>query len=205
MSTTRGEAPSLGATLYYLATGESAFEAETATTTSYRLLHDEPDLSGLDGRVKEVVAACLEKSPDNRANPAQIISLCEAQIGAVRTGAYFEIAQATEAIRDRIEALTTIMRERVQPPPAHIGPPGPRFPEPPLPSEPPLSQWRPPGPRFPEPPPPPHSAQSVPPGPRFRGSRMARSSQATGLDGPANDLRLPLLRRLWARVRRNRL
>jgi Protein kinase domain len=41
----------------------------------YRVVHEEPDLSGLDPAIREVVAACLAKEPAERPTTAQILDL----------------------------------------------------------------------------------------------------------------------------------
>jgi hypothetical protein len=42
---------------------------------AYRVVHEEPDLSGLDPQIRDVVAACLAKEPSERPTPAQILEL----------------------------------------------------------------------------------------------------------------------------------
>jgi Protein kinase domain len=42
---------------------------------AYRVVHEEPDLSGLDPAIREVVAACLAKEPSERPTTAEILEL----------------------------------------------------------------------------------------------------------------------------------
>jgi hypothetical protein len=42
---------------------------------AYRVVHQEPDLSGLDPQIRGVVAACLAKEPSERPTPAKILEL----------------------------------------------------------------------------------------------------------------------------------
>ena len=42
---------------------------------AYRVVHEEPDLSGLDPQIRDVVAACLAKEPSERPTPAEILEL----------------------------------------------------------------------------------------------------------------------------------
>jgi hypothetical protein len=48
--------------------GEGASEA-----IAYRVVHEEPDLSGLDAQIRDLVAACLAKEPSERPTPAMIL------------------------------------------------------------------------------------------------------------------------------------
>ena len=42
---------------------------------AYRVVHGEPDLSGLDPQIRDVVAACLAKEPSERPTPAKILEI----------------------------------------------------------------------------------------------------------------------------------
>lgn len=96
-------------------------------------------------------------------------------------------------------ALSQVVERLVDPPPppqthATRSLPNPRFD---------VEYARPPGPRFMEP----REAKAgvtASMSPASTGSASAERSQSPGVEGPASDLRLPLLRRLWARVHGNR-
>jgi len=64
----------LGVVLAF-ATGIRPFGAGPAEAISYRVAHEEPDLSGLDPQLRDVVAACLAKEPSDRPTPATILEL----------------------------------------------------------------------------------------------------------------------------------
>jgi Protein kinase domain len=64
----------LGVVLAF-ATGIRPFGAGPAEAISYRVAHEEPDLSGLDPQLRDVVAACLAKEPSDRPTPATILDL----------------------------------------------------------------------------------------------------------------------------------
>jgi protein kinase-like protein len=64
----------LGVVLAF-ATGIRPFGAGPAEAISYRVAHEEPDLSGLDPQLRDVVAACLAKEPSERPTPAAILEL----------------------------------------------------------------------------------------------------------------------------------
>ncbi|WP_103961421.1 serine/threonine-protein kinase [Nonomuraea solani] len=54
------------ASMVYAATGRSPFGADTVPAVLHRVLHAEPDLSALPGRLREVLASCLSKDPARR-------------------------------------------------------------------------------------------------------------------------------------------
>ena len=57
------------------AVGIRPFGAGLPETIAYRVVHEEPDLRGLDPQIREVVAACLAKEPSERPTPAKILEL----------------------------------------------------------------------------------------------------------------------------------
>uniref|UniRef100_UPI001BD92191 serine/threonine protein kinase n=1 Tax=Acrocarpospora catenulata TaxID=2836182 RepID=UPI001BD92191 len=64
---------SWAATMVYAATGRSPFEAGSPSATMNRVLHEEPDLSGLPEPPREVVAECLAKEPGARPTASQAL------------------------------------------------------------------------------------------------------------------------------------
>jgi protein kinase-like protein len=64
----------LGMVLAY-AVGIRPFGLGPPEAIAYRVVHEEPDLSGVDPRIRDVVAACLAKDPSERPTPAQILEL----------------------------------------------------------------------------------------------------------------------------------
>ena len=54
---------SLGAVLAYAATGEAPFPGDSSAALLYKVVHEEPELDGLEGELRELVAACLAKDP----------------------------------------------------------------------------------------------------------------------------------------------
>ncbi|MFJ1794690.1 serine/threonine-protein kinase [Kitasatospora griseola] len=68
-----GDVFSLGALLAFAATGAAPFgEGVSAAVLLYRVLHEEPELRGLDGELREAVAACLAKDPALRPTPTEL-------------------------------------------------------------------------------------------------------------------------------------
>ncbi|MGC5039460.1 serine/threonine-protein kinase [Streptomyces sp. DT190] len=74
---------SLGAVLAYAATGEPPFPGGSSAALLYKVVHEEPELGLLDGRLRAVTAACLDKDPDARPAPAEVARLLEPE-GAAR-------------------------------------------------------------------------------------------------------------------------
>ncbi|MBL1105495.1 serine/threonine protein kinase [Streptomyces sp. 5-8] len=63
---------SLGAVLAYAATGEPPFRGDSSAALLYKVVHEEPELGGLDGELRELAAACLTKDPAARPGPAEV-------------------------------------------------------------------------------------------------------------------------------------
>ena len=64
----------LGMVLAY-AVGIRPFGLGLREAIAYRVVHEEPDLGGLDPQFRDVVAACLAKEPSERPTPAKILEL----------------------------------------------------------------------------------------------------------------------------------
>ena len=64
----------LGMVLAY-AVGSRPFGVGLPEAIAYRVVHEEPGLSGLDPQIRDVVAACLAKEPSERPTPARILEL----------------------------------------------------------------------------------------------------------------------------------
>ncbi|MGW0749771.1 serine/threonine-protein kinase [Streptomyces sp. NPDC002587] len=68
----------LGQVAAYAATGTPAFGEGTSHGVLYRIVHEEPDLSGVPERLTELVTRCLAKDPGARPSLSEIIALCQA-------------------------------------------------------------------------------------------------------------------------------
>jgi hypothetical protein len=64
----------LGMVLAY-AVGIRPFGVGLPEAIAYRIVHEEPDLSGLDPQIRDVVAACLAKEPSERPTPAKVLEV----------------------------------------------------------------------------------------------------------------------------------
>ncbi|MBM7436953.1 serine/threonine-protein kinase [Streptomyces sp. HB132] len=63
---------SLGAVLAYAATGSAPFVGDSSAVLLYKVVHEEPELGELEGGLRELVAACLDKDPAERPAPAEL-------------------------------------------------------------------------------------------------------------------------------------
>ncbi|SNT47855.1 bifunctional serine/threonine-protein kinase/ABC transporter substrate-binding protein [Actinacidiphila glaucinigra] len=72
-----GDVFALGCVLAYAATGRPPFGTGTPDALLYRTVHDEPDLDGVAGELREVLDACLAKDPQDRPAPEELRRLSE--------------------------------------------------------------------------------------------------------------------------------
>ncbi|MFC4909358.1 serine/threonine-protein kinase [Actinomadura gamaensis] len=76
----------LGSLLAYAATGHPPFGDGGAGEVLYRVVHADPDLSGLDGggeadrRLRELILRCLAKDPDRRPTPQEVVDAATAAL-----------------------------------------------------------------------------------------------------------------------------
>lgn len=63
---------SLGATLAYASTGDSPFGQGSSEVMLYRVVHEEPHLSGVPDALAPLVRACLAKDPEDRPSTLQL-------------------------------------------------------------------------------------------------------------------------------------
>ncbi|MEV0530338.1 serine/threonine-protein kinase [Kitasatospora sp. NPDC050463] len=100
---------SLGAVLAFAATGVQPFgEGVSVAVLLYRVLHEEPDLSGLAGSLRPVVLDCLAKDPAARPTPWQLRDRLDADgAGTVRLGrgGWLPPALASGVGRSAVELL----------------------------------------------------------------------------------------------------
>ncbi|MGW3289187.1 bifunctional serine/threonine-protein kinase/ABC transporter substrate-binding protein [Streptomyces sp. NPDC001002] len=62
----------LGCVLAYATTGRPPFGTGTPDALLYRTVHDEPDLDGVTGELREALGACLSKDPELRPSPEEL-------------------------------------------------------------------------------------------------------------------------------------
>lgn len=67
----------LGQVAAYAATGSPAFGEGTSHGVLYRIVHEEPDLTGVPERLMDLVSRCLAKDAEARPSVAEVIALCQ--------------------------------------------------------------------------------------------------------------------------------
>jgi tRNA A-37 threonylcarbamoyl transferase component Bud32 len=67
----------LGTVLYFAATGRRPFGEGSMISVTYRVVHADPDLSGIrDDGLRALIADCLMKDPAGRPTPREILERC---------------------------------------------------------------------------------------------------------------------------------
>lgn len=69
---------SFGAVLTFAATGHGPFDADSIPAIAYRIMTAEPDLGGLQGPLRDIIAACLAKNPEGRPSATEVLALLDA-------------------------------------------------------------------------------------------------------------------------------
>jgi serine/threonine protein kinase len=90
---------SWGATVTFAATGHSPFGEGQPDAVVYRLVHDEPNLLGIDPRLLPILRATLSKNPSLRPTPEQLL------VSVVQKG-------MPAVARTRADDLTTAVLDR---------------------------------------------------------------------------------------------
>ncbi|MGW1029655.1 serine/threonine-protein kinase [Streptomyces sp. NPDC002577] len=66
---------SLGSVLVFAATGRGPFGEGTVPALLYRVVHDEPDLTAVPERLRQVLSMCLDKHPELRPSASQLLDV----------------------------------------------------------------------------------------------------------------------------------
>ena len=91
---------SLGCVLAFAATGNAPFGGGSAASVLYRVVTGQPDLTGVPGRLREVISACLAKDPAQRPGLAALGGLItQAGPAVTATPTSFWPAPVAEVIR----------------------------------------------------------------------------------------------------------
>jgi outer membrane protein assembly factor BamB len=71
---------SFGSVLCFAATGNAPFGDGEPTTVLYRIVNATPELDGVTGELRDLIAGCLAKDPAGRPTLAEVLRTCQAQI-----------------------------------------------------------------------------------------------------------------------------
>jgi len=70
---------SLGGVLCFAATGRAPFGDQNMLTVLYRIVHEEPNLDGIQGGLRDLITGCLAKDPAGRPTLAQLTASLSAR------------------------------------------------------------------------------------------------------------------------------
>jgi WD40 repeat protein len=84
LPTAAGDVFSLGSVLVYACTGQGPFDGPGIAQALYNVVHAEPDLAAVPGRLRPIIAACLAKDPDERPGPDRLAAMIGAVAPATR-------------------------------------------------------------------------------------------------------------------------
>ncbi|MDL4772953.1 serine/threonine-protein kinase [Actinomadura xylanilytica] len=104
---------SFGAVLAFAATGRSPFAAGSIAVAVYRILHQDPDLTGVPHSLRALVAQCLAKAPEERPSVAELIERLAPETGNehwLPSGIAAMVTEHSASIPDAVslpEALAT--------------------------------------------------------------------------------------------------
>ncbi|MFI0151480.1 serine/threonine-protein kinase [Streptomyces lydicus] len=107
----------LAAVLAYAATGRGPFGDGPTEAVVYRVVHDEPDLSGLPAELAELVSAGLAKDPDDRPSVTEVLDRCAALAGS--TGLHLP-AEVTQMIDKQVTETKDLTTETIPHPPTSV-------------------------------------------------------------------------------------
>ncbi|WP_405837720.1 protein kinase [Streptomyces platensis] len=103
---------SLGSAIAFAAGGDSLFGAGAAAGVLFRIVHTEPDLGAVPAGLRDLIASCLAKSPDDRPTPRQVSEFVEREGHPIPSGGWLPEAVAADII-----AVRAVMTTLPEPPP----------------------------------------------------------------------------------------
>ncbi|TDC26348.1 serine/threonine protein kinase [Streptomyces sp. 8K308] len=129
----------LGLIGVFVTAGSPPFGDGSSPAVLYRIVHEEPDLSGVPAELRELVTRCLAKAPADRPAPAEVVEMCRPLTGGTPLPAEGWLPPAVSAEIDHHAATVTSLAAQPAPPatpPASFpaAPPATPFPTPPPPA-----------------------------------------------------------------------
>ncbi|MFD9304403.1 protein kinase [Streptomyces sp. NPDC060048] len=109
----------LGLIAAFAATGASVYGDGPSHAVLYRIVHEDPDLSGLSPQLRPVVTRCLSRDPADRPTVTEIIELCnEASAVPLRQGEDWLPREVAGSITERLRLPAPAPTPPPQPPTA---------------------------------------------------------------------------------------
>ncbi|MFE7840678.1 serine/threonine-protein kinase [Streptomyces sp. NPDC057474] len=104
----------LGQVAVFAARGSGAYGDGPSHAVLYRIVHEEPDLSGLADELR-FIERCLAKDPADRPSPAEVVALCQEASATplVQSGSWLPEAIGADITR-RVSASADLLAERNQ-------------------------------------------------------------------------------------------
>ncbi|MEW2072909.1 protein kinase [Streptomyces sp. NPDC013433] len=97
---------SLGAVLAYAATGSPPFPGDSSAALLYKVVHEQPELDGLDGELRELTESCLDKDPSARPAPAELARrLAPEGAASLMTAGWLPGALVEQVSRSAVQVL----------------------------------------------------------------------------------------------------
>ncbi|MGW1958341.1 serine/threonine protein kinase [Streptomyces sp. NPDC001920] len=94
----------LGATLAYAATGRPPFGSGPTHAVSYRVVHEEIDLDGVEQELAALIRECVAKEPDARPGLDAVIARCAVSSALAEDPFYARLTSEAEAVPQDLEA-----------------------------------------------------------------------------------------------------
>lgn len=88
----------LGATLAFAATGRPPFGAGPMDAVSYRAVHEDIDLAGVEPGLAALIRACAAKDPAKRPSPTEVIARCAVGSALAEDPYYQSLASLAEEV-----------------------------------------------------------------------------------------------------------
>ncbi|MER5935493.1 serine/threonine-protein kinase [Streptomyces sp. NPDC002054] len=96
----------LGATIAYAATGRAPYGTGESAGVSFRAVHGEIDVAGVEPGLAALIEACVAKDPADRPAPAEVIRRCAVDSALVDDPVYAGLAATGEAPKFPGQATT---------------------------------------------------------------------------------------------------
>ncbi|MFB7086779.1 protein kinase [Streptomyces sp. NPDC056296] len=114
---------SLGQTAAFAALGRPLYGDGPAVSVLYRIVHSEPDLSGLPEQLRALIARCMAADPGERATLAEVVEWCRRELGRdAEAGAGPAVWQEVAGPKVAVPPPASVPEQAPAPTAVHTGP-----------------------------------------------------------------------------------